>query len=488
MITSALYSRASSMRAKSFRLAAFTAFIFLSACTVGPNYSRPAVETPGQYKEADVSTMSKSIADVVNVNWWEIFGDPVLNGLEQQVDISNQNVAQAEAAFRQARALVQAARAQYFPTVTVGVGISGVQNSATANPGSSSASNAFTEHSLPIDVSWELDVWGRIRRLVESNEANAQASAADLEAAKLSAQAELAQDYFLLRSLDAQKQLLDDTAVAYQKSLELTTNRYNSGIASRGDVLQAETQLKTTQAQAIDIEVQRAQVEHAIALLVGKAPADVSISRAPLTTAPPLIPSGVPEELLQRRPDVAAAERQVAAANAAIGVAEAAYFPTVSVGAHGGFESSNWSKWISVLGRFWSVGLSLSQTVFDGGLRGAQVDAARAAYDANIAAYRQTVLTGFQEVDDNLAAQRILGSEARVQDDAVRAAQQSLAVTMNQYQAGIVSYLNVIVAQTIALNNQSTAVGILARRLNASVLLIKALGGGWNASDLPSNP
>ena len=488
MITSTLCNLTARMRAQPFRLAAFTAFAFLSACTVGPNYSRPAVETPGHYKEADASTMSKSIADVFNANWWEIFGDPVLDGLEQQVDISNQNVAQAEAAYRQARALVQEARAQYFPTVTVGVGISGVQNSATANPRSSSASNALTEHSLPIDVTWELDVWGRIRRLVESNEANAQASAADLEAATLSARAQLAQDYFLMRSLDAQKQILDETVVAYQKSLELTNNRYRSGIASRGDVLQAETQLKTTQAQAIDVGVLRAQSENAIALLVGKAPADISLAPAPITTAPPPIPAGVPEELLQRRPDVAAAERQVAAANAAIGVAEAAYYPTVSVGAHGGFESSSWSKWISALGRFWSAGVSLSQTVFDGGLRNAQVAQARAAYDGSVATYRQAVLTGFQEVEDNLAAQRILGQEAEVQDEAVNAAQQSLTVTANQYQAGIVSYLNVIVAQTIALNNQQTAVNILGRRLNASVLLIKALGGGWNSSKLPANP
>jgi NodT family efflux transporter outer membrane factor (OMF) lipoprotein len=482
------YAGTGGMSAKSFPLAALAAFIFISACTVGPNYSRPPFQTPAHYKESDSSTSSGSIDDVISANWWKIFGDPELNALEQQVDISNQNIAQAEASFRQARALVQAARAAYFPTVTVGVGITGVQSSATVNPGPAKVSNAFTEHSLPIDMSWELDVWGRIRRLVESTEANAQASAADLEAAKLSAQAELAQDYFLLRSLDAQKQLLDDTVVAYQKSLDLTNNRYNSGVASRGDVLQAETQLKTTQAQAIDIEVQRAQVENAIALLVGKAPADVSISRAPLTTAPPPIPSGVPEELLKRRPDVAAAERSVASASAAIGVTEAEYYPTVSVGAHGGFESSNWSKWISVLGRFWSAGLSLSQTLFDGGLRGARVNQVRAAYDGGVAAYRQTVLTGFQEVDDNLAAQRILGNEAHVQDEAVKAAQQSLTVTTNQYQAGIVSYLNVIVAQTIALNNQRTAVDILGRRLNTSVLLIKALGGGWNASNLPSNP
>jgi NodT family efflux transporter outer membrane factor (OMF) lipoprotein len=342
--------------------------------------------------------------------------------------------------------------------------------------------NAFTEHSLPIDVSWELDVWGRIRRTVESSEATAQASAADLAAAKLSAQAELAQDYFQLRSLDSQKQLLDETAVAFQKSLDLTNNRYNSGVASRGDVLQAETQLKTTQAQAIDVGVQRAQLEHAIALLTGKAPADLSVSSTALTTPPPAIPAGVPAELLRRRPDIAAAERLAAAANAQIGVAEAAYYPTVSANVQGGFESSSLAKWFSWLGRFWSAGLSVSQTLFDGGLRGAQTDQARAAYDAGVAAYRQTVLTGFQEVEDNLAAQRILADEAQAQDEAVKSAQQSLAVTMNQYQAGIVSYLNVVVSQTTALNNQRTAVDILGRRLTTSVLLIKALGGGWKVA------
>jgi NodT family efflux transporter outer membrane factor (OMF) lipoprotein len=471
--------------AKVRRLARLATFIFISACSVGPNYSRPPMATPATYKEADASKSSQSIGEVVRINWWEVFGDPELNALEPQVEISNQNVAQAEARFHQARALVQSARAAYFPTVTVGLGITREQPSATVSGGPAKVTKPFTEHSLPIDVSWELDVWGRIHRTVEANEANTQASAADLEAAKLSARAELGQDYFQLRSLDAQKQLLDVTIVAYQKSLELTNNRYNSGVASRADVLQAETQLRTTQAQSMEIGIQRAQLEHAIALLVGKAPAEISISVAPLTTIPPLIPAGVPEEILKCRPDVAAAERLMAAANAQIGVAEAAYYPTISVNTSGGFESSSLAKWFSWMGRVWSAGLSVSQTLFDGGLRGAETDQARAAYDASVAFYRQTVLTGFQEVEDNLAAQRILQNEAQAQDDAVKAAQQSLAVTMNQYQAGIVSYLNVIVAQTTALNNQRTAADILGRRLNASLLLIKALGGGWNASDLP---
>ena len=470
------------IREKIFYLAISAALLLISACSVGPDYVRPALETPAAYKETEAAKSSQSLEDVVSRNWWEIFADPELNSLEQQVEISNQNVAQAEAQFRQARALVQAARAAYFPTVTVGVGITRTATSATSGASTSRNNQTFTQHSLPVDVSWELDVWGRIRRTVESSEATAQASAADLEAATLSARAELAQDYFQLRSLDGQKQLLDNTAVAFEKSLELTNNRYRSGIASRGDVLQAETQLKTTQAQAIDVGVQRAQLEHAIALLIGKAPADLTIAETPLATQAPTIPTGVPAELLKRRPDVASAERTVASANAQIGVAEAAYYPTVSIDTLGGFESSSASKWLSAMGRFWSAGLSASETVFDGGSRRAQVDQARAVYDADVAAYHQSVLTGFQEVEDNLAAQRILASEAQAQDEAVQAAQQSLAVTTNQYQAGIVSYLNVVVAQTIALTNERTAVDILGRRLNASVLLIKALGGGWKAS------
>jgi NodT family efflux transporter outer membrane factor (OMF) lipoprotein len=454
----------------------------VSACSIGPDYRRPPVTTPASYKEADPVTAAQSVDDVIKAKWWEMFGDPQLNALEEQVDVSNQNVALAEARYRQARSLVVSARAAYYPTVTIGVGITRAQNSPTLSPGPARATPEFTEHSLPIDVSWEIDVWGRIRRTVESNEANAQASDADLEAAKLSARAQLGQAYFLLRTVDVEKQLLDATVAAYQKSLDLTNNRYKSGVASRGDVLQAETQLKSTQGQAIDTAVQRAQLEHAIALLIGKAPADLSIPVAPLKTSPPALPAGIPEEILKRRPDVAAAERSMAAANAQIGVAVAAYYPDVAVNSTGGFESSSLSKWFSWMGRFWSAGLSMTETLFDGGLRGSQVDQARAAYDASVASYRQTVLAGYQEVENNLAAQRILRDEADVQEQAVNSAQQSLAVTMNQYQAGIVSYLNVIVAQTIALSNQRTAVDILGRRLNASVLLVQALGGGWKTS------
>jgi NodT family efflux transporter outer membrane factor (OMF) lipoprotein len=472
---------ADEIREKIFYLAIPAALLLISACSVGPDYVRPAFETPVAYKENEAAKSSQAVDDVVSRNWWEIFADPELNSLEQQVEISNQNVAQAEAQFRQARALVQGARAAYFPTVTAGIGITRIAPSATAGSSTARNNQTSTEHSLPIDVSWEVDVWGRIRRSVESSEASAQASAADLEAATLSARAELAQDYFQLRSLDAQKQLLDDTVAADDKSLKLTNNRYRSGIASRGDVLQAETQLKTTQAQAIDVGVARAQMEHAIALLIGKAPADLTIPAAPLAAQPPMIPAGVPAELLKRRPDVAAAERTVASANAQIGVAEAAYYPTLSIDSQGGFESSSASKWLSAMGRFWSAGFSLSQTLFDGGARKAQVEQARAVYDIDVAAYRQTVLVGFQEVEDNVAAQRILGTEAEAQAEAVQAAQQSLAVTMNQYQSGIVSYLNVVVAQTTALGNERTAVDILGRRLAASVLLIKALGGGWKA-------
>jgi NodT family efflux transporter outer membrane factor (OMF) lipoprotein len=459
--------------------------VLISACTVGPNYARPPVATPPSYKEAVTLKTTQSLDEVLGTKWWEIFQDPQLNSLVEQVDITNQNIAQAEARFRQARALVQAARAGYFPTVTAGIGVTRSQPSATVSPGPAREAKPFTEYSLPIGVSWELDVWGRIRRSVESNEANAQANAADLEAARLSARAELAQDYFQLRSLDAQKQVLDATVVAYQKSLELTRNRYAAGTVSRADVLQAETQLKTTQAQAVDLGVQRAQLEHAIALLMGKPPAEVSIAVTPLTITPPSTPAGDPSELLVRRPDVAAAERLVASANAQIGIAESAYYPTVSPSALGGFESSSSSNWFSWLGRFWSVGVSLSQILFDGGLRQSQVDQARALYDASVAVYRQTVLTGFQEVEDNLAALRILDNEAQAQDEAVKAAQQSLAVTNNQYRAGLVSYLNVVVSQAVALNNERTAVDILGRRLSASVLLVKALGGGWNTSKLP---
>src|SRR5215467_14610480 len=313
-------------------------------------------------------------------------------------------------------------------------------------------------YSLPVDVSWEIDVWGRIRRLVESNEASAQASAADVATARLSAQTELAQDYFQLRALDAQKRLLDENVVDFQKSLELTQNQYAAGIVSRADVLQAQTQLQSTQAQAIDVEVQRAQFEHAIAVLIGQPPAEITVAAMALSGEPPAIPVGLPSELLERRPDIASAERLVAAANAQIGVAVAAYFPTVTLSSVGGFDTTSFSKLFSLPSRFWAVGPAVTQTVFDGGLRAGQTAQARAVYDGNVANYRQAVLTGFQQVEDNIAALRILESEAGVQDEAVKAAQQTVAAFTNQYKAGIVNYLAVIVAQTAALTNERAAI------------------------------
>jgi NodT family efflux transporter outer membrane factor (OMF) lipoprotein len=342
-------------------------------------------------------------------------------------------------------------------------------------------------YSLPVDVSWEPDLFGRVRRSVESNLATAQATAADLEGVRLIIQTEVAQDYFQLRALDAQKQLLEETVTAFRKSLELTKNRYAAGVASRADVLLSETQLKSTQAQEIDVGMQRALLEHAIATLIGRPASSYSIPFAPLTVFPPPIPVGLPSELLERRPDIAAAERRMASANAQIGVATAAFYPTVTLSASGGFLSPDLANWLSWPSRFWAVGAAISETLFEGGLRKAETEQAQAAYDATVASYRQTVLTGFQEVEDNLSTLRILGQEAAVQEEAVKAAQDSVVVTMNQYKAGIIAYLNVIVTQAAALNNERVTVSIQGQRMTAAVLLIKALGGGWSASDLPNN-
>ena len=466
------------------------ALVAAAGCSVGPDYVRPAAETPGAYKEmtGDGEWKPAQPSDgSVRGPWWEVFGDPTLNSLEAEVSISNQNVLVAEAQFRQARALVLAARSQFFPTATIGAGYTRSRPSATLASSIGPPQGASNDFILPLDVSWDIDVWGRIRRNVEGNRANAQASAGDLEATRLLFQSELAQDYYLLRTLDAQRALLDAAIAAFQTSLQLTRNRYAGGIASAADVAQAETQLKTTQAQATDLGVQRAQLDHAIAILIGRPPAAFGIAVAPLPATPPAIPVGLPSELLERRPDVAAAERRVAAANAQIGVAVAAYYPTVTLSATAGFESGSIAKWFMWPSRFFSVGPAITETVFDGGLRSAQTAEARAAYDASVAGYRQTVLGAFQDVEDNLAALRILETEAREQDEAVRAAERSLALTTNQYRAGIVSYLNVVIAQTAALTSEQTAVGIKGRRLNASVLLIKALGGGWSADQLPTD-
>lgn len=459
---------------------ALAALLVLPGCTVGPDYVRPEVETPASFKEGWKQAEPRDHEK--RGRWWEAFDDPLLNRLQEQVDISNQNLAKAEAQFRQASALVESARAAYFPTLTGGISTTRSRSSSTtvAQPSSVPVSRGVvTSHNLPFNASWEADVWGKISRTVEANTAGAQASAADLEAARLSAQAQLAQNYFQLRALDAQQQLLEDTVAAYEKSLQLTQNRYAAGVVAKADVVQAQTQLKTTQAQAIDVGVQRAQLEHAIALLVGKPASSFAIPRAPLSAAPPEVPSALPSELLERRPDIAAAERRVAAANAQIGVANAAFFPSFTLSAATGFQSATMAQWLTAPSRFWSIGPAVSLLIFDGGLRRIQNDQAVAAYDATVATYRQTVLAAFQEVEDNLAALRILQQEASVQDEALQSARQSVALTTNQYKAGTVSYLNVIAVQTTALGNERTAVDILNRRLAASVLLVKALGGGW---------
>ncbi len=457
----------------------------MAACTVGPDYVRPTpVENmPSSFKELQGWKVAQPQDGAINGRWWELYQDPVLNSLVEQVAISNLNVAEAEARFRQARALVQSARAGYFPAVSAGA--SATRSHRSENLGSVTiGSPTVTDLQLPVDLSWELDLWGRIRRGVEAGQAGAQASAADLAAITLSSQAELASNYFQLRVVDAQKQLLEATTANYRKSLEMTQNRYNAGVAAKSDLLQAETQLKSTEAQAIDLGVQRAQLEHAIAFLIGKSPASFSLPGAILKNTIPPIPTGLPSELLERRPDIASAERRMAAANAQIGIAEAAWFPTVKLSASAGFEASTLATWFNWPSRFWSVGPAMSALLFDGGLRRAQTDQVRAAYDATVAAYRQTVLTAFQGVEDNLAALRILEEETLVQDEAVQAAKQVVTITNNQYRAGTVPYLNVLVAQTTDLANERTALDIMGRRLVASVLLIKALGGGWD-TELP---
>lgn len=458
----------------------------LPGCAVGPDYQRPEARITPAYKEAGEWKPAQPQDDLDRGKWWAVFGDPLLDALVGQVEISNQNVLVAEAQFRRAQALVASSRAAYFPTLDAGV--SAVRSrSPTGVIGGTTAGRILTNRSASLNSAWEADLWGRLRRTVESSEAGAQASAADLAAARLSAQAELASTYFQLRILDAQKQLLDDTVAAFQKSLDLTKNRYDAGVAAKVDLVQAETQLKSTRAQAIDTGVQRAQLEHAIAVLVGKAPAEFSIAPVPLAVTMPRVPLGLPSQLLERRPDVAAAERRVAAANAQIGVAKAAYFPSLTLSASYGSRSAVASQLFTAPSGFWSIGPALAQSIFDAGLRRAQTEQAIAAYDATVAGYRQAVLAGFQEVEDNLAALRILGEEAEVQEGAVRAARESVLLTTNQYKAGIVSYINVVTVQTTQLSNERTAMGILGRRLVAAVTLVKALGGGWSAAEIAAD-
>ena len=471
---------------KSFYLGLTAAVVLLCAgCMVGPDYFKPSVPMTATYKEDQGWKLARPSDTIPRGKWWEIFGDPQLDALEEQVSEANQNVKVAEAHFRQARALIGFARAGLFPTVSAGFSASSLRDS-TNRPFVTSANGASTgDFLLTGDISYEIDLWGRIRRSVTAAREEAQATAGDLESARLSIQAELAVDYLELRSADAQQRLLNDTVQAFKEALQLTINRFEGGAAPKSDVAQAQTQLETTQVQATDIAVQRAQLEHAIAVLIGKPPAEFSLQPAPLDLQPPDIPAGLPSELLERRPDIAAAERRVAEANEQIGIAKAAYFPTVTLNALLGFESSsirNLGGWQSFL---WAVGSSLAQTIFDGGRRRATSEAALANYDATVASYRQATLDAFQQVEDNLAALRILEQETQQQDRAVVSARESLQLFTNRYKGGVDNYLQVITAQTVALSNERNHVDIMRRRMDASVLLVKALGGGWNVADLP---
>ncbi len=478
------------MKGNKFRLTCLVIGVpLLASCAIGPDYKRPDAQAPAAYKEMADWKPATPKDELSRGKWWSVFGDTELDALIEQVSVSNQSLKASEARYRQAQALTQSARASYFPTVSANASST---RSRAASARSAGSNDVATNHNLSLSAGWELDVWGRIRRTVESNDASAQASAADLEAARLSLQSELANSYFQLRVNDAQKQLFADTITAYEKSLELTRNRYAVGVAGKVDIVQAETQLLSAQAQSIDLGVQRAQLEHAIAVLIGKAPADFTVRNIESSggasvdwkVAMPVVPVGLPSTLLERRPDIAAAERRAASANAQIGVAKAAYFPTLSLSASGGFASPTLSNWISAPNRFWSLGPSLAETLFDFGKRGALSDQAVAAYDQNVATYRETVLEAFQDVEDNVAALRILEAEAKVQAEAVRAARESVTLTINQYKAGTVSYLSVVTVQTALLSNERTSVGLLGRRLSATVGLIRALGGGWSAADL----
>ena len=457
----------------------------LAGCTVGQNYVRPTVEIPAVFKEGVAWQPAQPRDDAARGNWWAAFGNAELDQLLTQVNVSNQTLMASEAQYRQAVALAEQARSAFFPTVNAGLSETRSRPSGTTGPVTGISTTKRTIFSAPLNFSWEADLWGRIRRSVEAGEEAARANAADLENARLSIQAQLAQNYFLLRALDTQKRLLDTTVEAYAKSLEMTSNRYKVGVVARIDVSQAETQLKSTQAQALDLGVQRAQLEHSIAVLLGLPPAAFSLAVVPLAATPPLVPVSLPAELLERRPDIAAAERRVAAANAQIGAAEAAWFPAATLSASYGVQSATAAQLFSLPSRFWSIGPALALAVFDGGRRRAISDQAKAAYDASVANYRQTVLVGFQEVEDNLAAIRILEEEARIQAEAAAAAQQSLEYSLNQYRAGITPYFQVVTAQATALANQRALADLLARRMTASVQLVKALGGGWDAASLP---
>jgi NodT family efflux transporter outer membrane factor (OMF) lipoprotein len=477
------------LKASTLALAA----LLLSGCMVGPNYVKPSVPVtpafkeppPDAFKETKEWKAAQLGEPILRAKWWEIFGDAQLNELEEQVSAANQNLKIAEANFSKARAMIRFNRAAEFPTISTTPGISSLRDSSHQPYFPASLGGSTGEFALPFDLSWEVDLWGRVRRSVTAAREETQASAADLETATLSLQAELAFDYFELRSADSQKQLLDDTVKAYTGALQLTVNRFEGGASPKSDVAQAQTQLEAAEVQQTDVGVERAAFEHAIAVLIGKPPAGFGLPQSPLSVEPPNIPVGLPSQLLERRPDIAAAERRVAEANEQIGIARAAFYPTVILSATAGVEGTSLLNWFNWPSRFWAVGPSLAQTLFDAGRRRATSDATLASYDAVVASYRETTLEAFQQVEDNLAALRILEKEAQQQRATVASAEESLELSTNRYEGGVDNYLQVITSQTIALANERNDVDILRRRMDASVLLIKALGGGWSVANLP---
>jgi NodT family efflux transporter outer membrane factor (OMF) lipoprotein len=458
-------------------------------CAVGPKYKTPIAPAPPAFKEVGDWKTAQPSDQKLGGNWWEIFQDPQLNVLEQQINVSNQNLKAAVAQYQQSRAALRYVRADYYPTLTAGPSATRQQYSNNRPPKSSTFDGLiFNDFVLPINLSYQVNAWGRVSKNVESYREQAQASAADLAVINLSLHATLAVEYFAARSLDAEEKLLKDTVAQYQQAFQLNEDRYQGGLASEVEVEQARTILETTRAQMIDVGVARAQFEHAVAVLIGKPPADFTLPPLPLTTPPPPIPVGIPSELLERRPDIAAAERRVASANAQIGLARTAYYPLVNILGAGGFESGSITTLLQGPSALWSVGASSAMTIFDVGRRRALNDEAKAGYDSTVATYRETVLGAFQQVEDNLAALRILEQEAGVQAVAVQAAQRSLDLSNTRYEGGVTSYLEVITAQNAALADEVTAVNILGRRMANAVLLIQALGGGWDRSSLPARP
>jgi NodT family efflux transporter outer membrane factor (OMF) lipoprotein len=474
--------------------AAFCAM--LAGCNVGPKYLPPAMtapaafkESPAQFKEADGWTVAQPRDAVLRGKWWEIYNEPELNALEDQLNLDNQNIRQAFENFMEARTLVRQARSQYFPTVSVGGSYTRSQTSSNVGSASGTGSTAGKQSqlfSLPADVSWEPDLWGKVRNTVRASQYTAQLTAADLENERLTEQASLAEYFFEIRGQDALQKILNDTVDADKKAVEVVQAAYDTGVGDQISVVEAKTTLESAQSAAINLGIARAQYEHAIATLIGKQASTFSIPVAPKTSAPPPIPIGLPSQLLERRPDVAAAERNMAAANAQIGVATAAYYPALTLSAGGGVESSAIKNLFDWPSRFWSVGPSISETVYDGGLRRATVNQYIAVYNANLAAYRQSVLTAIQQVEDSLATVRILSLQIQRQQEAVDSSQTFLKLESGRYETGIDPYIDVVTAQTTLLANQQTLAVLEVQQMTASVQLIESLGGGWDRSQLPT--